>query len=263
MRRHGDQAVSIKDMAQPSGHNSFVRPQPRTVIFVAYPQMGLLDLTGAQTVFWAATRSLNQLELPGYVLHTAGLDGGSIRTGEGLVVQTRRLDEFANELIDTLIVPGSPHIRQAMVANASLVDWLRVASTTARRTTSVCSGAFFLARAGLLDGLRVATHWMMADMFERLFPQVELDREAIFVQQESLWTAAGVSAGIDLALALVEADNGREVAMQVARHLVVYYRRPDNQEQWGPLLDSQNSTDAYGTGCEQPPDDAQEHAHQI
>jgi transcriptional regulator GlxA family with amidase domain len=219
-----------------------MRAHPRTVIFVAYPEMGLLDLTGAQTVFWAATRSLNQLGLPGYNVHTASLTGGSIRTGEGLVVQTQRLNEIVHEPIDTLIVPGSPHIRQAIVDNAPLVDWLRVASTTASRTTSICSGAFFLGCAGLLEGLCVATHWTMADLFERLFPQVQLDREAIFVQQKSIWTAAGVSAGIDLALALVEADHDREVAMQVARHLVVYYRRPDNQEQWSPLLQSQYSS---------------------
>ncbi|UDI95267.1 AraC family transcriptional regulator [Pseudomonas sp. IAC-BECa141] len=213
----------------------------RTVVFVAYPQMGLLDLTGAQTVLWAASCRLAQLGLPGYALHTASLHGGPVQTGEGLVVQTRRLDELSGEPINTLIVPGSASIRQAMLDNAPLVDWLRVTSATASRTTSVCSGAFFLAQAGLLDGLRVATHWLMADTFERLFPKVELDREAIFVRQASVWTSAGVSAGIDLALALVEADNGRDVAMQVARRMVVYYRRPDNQEQWSPLLHSQHS----------------------
>ena len=213
----------------------------RTVVFVAYPQMGLLDLTGAQTVFWAATCRLAQLGLPGYALHTASLQGGPVQTGEGLVVQTRQLDELGDEPINTLIVPGSAFISQVLRDNAPLVDWLRVTSATANRTTSVCSGAFFLAQAGLLDGLRVATHWLMADMFERLFPRVELDREAIFVHQASVWTCAGVSAGIDLALALVEADNGRDVAMQVARRMVVYYRRPDNQEQWSPLLQSQHS----------------------
>ena len=216
--------------------------QPRTIVFVAYPQMGLLDLTGAQTVFWAATCSLIERGLPGYVLHTASLQGGPIQTAEGLVVQTRRLDEVCDGLIDTLIVPGSPHIRQVMADNAALVNWLRTVS--ARRTTSVCSGSFLLAQTGLLDGLRVATHWLMADLFERLFPQVELDREAIFIQQQSVWTCAGVSAGIDLALALVEADCGRELAMLVARRMVVYYRRPDNQEQWSPLLQSQYSNDA-------------------
>jgi transcriptional regulator GlxA family with amidase domain len=93
--------------------------------------------------------------------------------------------------------------------------------------------------AGLLDGLRVATHWAVADLFERMFAQITLDRDAIYVQQGSIWTSAGVSAGIDLALALVEADAGRDVAMQVARRLVVFYRRPDNRDQWGALLQSQ------------------------
>jgi transcriptional regulator GlxA family with amidase domain len=218
--------------------------KPRTIVFVAYPQMGLLDLTGAQTVFWAATRSLIERGLPGYVLQTASLQGGPIQTAEGLVVETRRLDECANGPIDTLILPGSPHIRQVMAESAALVAWLQTASTTARRTTSVCSGSFLLAQTGLLDGLRVATHWLMADLFERLFPQVQLDREAIFIQQQSVWTCAGVSAGIDLALALVEADCGRELAMLVARRMVVYYRRPDNQEQWSPLLQSQYLNDA-------------------
>nr|WP_306274211.1 AraC family transcriptional regulator [Pseudomonas siliginis] len=204
--------------------------------------MGLLDLTGAQTVFWAATRSLADLGLPGYILHTASLQGGSIRTAEGLKVQTACLADLAQEPMDTLIVPGSPHIREALVDSAPLVEWLRKASSRVSRTTSVCSGAFFLARAGLLDGLRVATHWAMADQFEHLFPRVNLDREAIFVEQDPVWTSAGVSAGIDLSLALVEADNGRQVAMQVARRMMVYYRRPDNQEQWSPLLQSQHST---------------------
>lgn len=230
-------------MSTPETNHDAKRGRPRTVIFVAYPQMGLLDLTGAQTVFWAATRSLADLGRHGYTLHTASLQGGPVRTGEGLVVQTLRLDDLVHEPIDTLIVPGSPHIRQALIDSAPLVDWLRNTSTTVCRTTSVCSGAFFLARAGLLDGLRVATHWLMADLFERMFPCVELDREAIFVEQDPVWTSAGVSAGIDLALALVEADNDREVAMQVARRMVVYYRRPDNQEQWSPLLQSQYATD--------------------
>jgi len=213
--------------------------QPRTIVFVAYSNMGLLDHTGAQTVFYAANHYLTQRGLPGYTLHTASLEGEPVPTAEGLVVQTRCLSELSQSTIDTVIVPGSPDIRQAMADNVALVQWLRLASTHARRTASVCSGTFLLAQAGLLDGLRVATHWLMADMFERLFPQIELDREAIFVQQGSKWTSAGISAGIDLALAMVEADCGREMAMQVARRMVVHYRRPDNQDQWSPLLKSQ------------------------
>ncbi|NUU38759.1 AraC family transcriptional regulator [Pseudomonas sp. C2B4] len=206
--------------------------------------MGLLDLTGAQTVFFAANRGLVERGLPGYALHTASMEGGPVATAEGLVVETRRLSEFAHGPIDTVIVPGSPHIRQVIADNVPLIEWLRATSTSARRTASVCSGTFLLAQAGLLNGLRVATHWVMADLFEQLFPLIELDREAIFVQQQSVWTSAGISAGIDLALALVEADCGREMAMQVARRMVVYYRRPDNQDQWSPLLQSQYPTSA-------------------
>lgn len=213
--------------------------QPRTIVFVAYPNMGLLDHTGAQTVFYAANHYLTERGLPGYTLHTVSMDGEPAATAEGLVVQTRRLSELAQDTIDTVIVPGSPDIRQAMADNTALVEWLRLTATHARRMASVCSGTFLLAQAGLLDGLRVATHWLMADMFERLFPQIELDREAIFVQQGSVWTSAGISAGIDLALAQVEADCGRAMAMQVARRMVVHYRRPDNQDQWSPLLKSQ------------------------
>jgi transcriptional regulator GlxA family with amidase domain len=226
--------VSINETSRHPDH-----VPPRTIVFVAYPQMGLLDLTGAQTVFWVANKAMTERGLPGYALHTASLTGGTITTGEGLAVHTRKLSEFDDDPIDTLIVPGSPSIRQILAENAALVDWLRQASVTATRTASVCSGTFLLAQAGLLDGRRAATHWVMAEWFERLYPEVELDQEAIFVQQQSVWTSAGISAGIDLALALVEADGGREVAMQVARHMVVYYRRPDNQEQWGALLQSQ------------------------
>jgi transcriptional regulator GlxA family with amidase domain len=206
---------------------------------MAYPNMGLLDLSGAQTVFCAANQALTERGLPGYAVHTAGLDGGSIQTAEGLAVQAQCLDQFADTPIDTLLVPGTPNIRQTLIDHPRLVETLRALSANTRRTASVCSGTFLLAKAGLLDGRRAATHWAVAELFERLFPQVELERDAIYVQQGAIWTSAGITAGIDLALALVEADAGRDVAMQVARHLVVFYRRPDNQEQWGSLLQSQ------------------------
>lgn len=227
--------MSINETATIDGH----APPPRTVLFIAYPTMGMLDLTGAQTVFWAANTLLSERGLPGYALYTASLEGGMIQSAEGLMVQTECLSRFADITIDTLLVPGTPNIRQTLSDHKRLVEALRVASTQARRMASVCSGTFLLAQAGLLDGRRAATHWAVADLFQRLFPQVELDREAMYVQQGSIWTSAGITAGIDLALALVEADAGRDVAMQVARHLVVYYRRPDNQEQWGALLQSQ------------------------
>ncbi|WP_166363363.1 GlxA family transcriptional regulator [Pseudomonas akapageensis] len=212
----------------------------RHMVFVAYHQVGLLDLTGAQTVFWAASRAMSERGLPGYQLHTASLEGGLVQTAEGLCVETERLDQLTELPIDTFIVPGAPDICQNLDNYADLVNWLRTASRQARRTASVCSGAFLLAKAQLLDGLRAATHWAMCDTLKRRFPSIDVDADAIFVQQGAIWTSAGVSAGIDLALALVEADCGREVAMQVARDLVVYLKRPGGQAQYSQLLQSQS-----------------------
>ncbi|TFY93485.1 helix-turn-helix domain-containing protein [Pseudomonas nabeulensis] len=218
--------------------------QPRTLIFLAYPQMGLLDLTGAQTVFWAATKAMAERGLPGYAMHTASLAGGLMQTAEGLSVQTVALAQFSDSAIDTLIVPGAPAIQQAMAANTDLVDWLRVASGTATRTASVCSGTFLLAMAGLLDGRRAATHWAMCEMLKQGFPAIVVDMDAIFIQQGNVWTSAGVTAGIDLALALVEIDCGRDVALQVARELVVFLKRPGGQAQFSQLLQAQTDDSA-------------------
>lgn len=218
--------------------------QPRALVFLAYPQMGLLDLTGAQTVFWAATKAMAERGLPGYRMHTASLDGGLMPTAEGLVVATSSLREFDDVSVDTLIVPGAPDIRQAMIDCVELVDWLRAASTKARRTASVCSGTFLMAQAGLLDGRRAATHWAMCEMLKSGFPLVEVDLDAIFIQQDKVWTSAGVSAGIDMALALVEADCGRDVALQVARELVVFLKRPGGQAQFSQLLLAQTQDSA-------------------
>jgi len=217
---------------------------PRLIVFLAYPELGLLDLTGAQTVFWAASRYMTSSDLPGYELHTASLAGGLIHTAEGLAVDTVPLSRFADRSIDTLIVPGAPNILQAMNNALDLVAWLAEASTQARRTASVCSGTFLLAQAGLLEGRRAATHWAMCDMLKAHYPSIEVDSDAIFVQHGSVWTSAGVSAGIDLALALVEEDCGREVTLLVAREMVVFLKRPGGQAQYSQLLRSQTSEGA-------------------
>ncbi|ETK41375.1 AraC family transcriptional regulator [Pseudomonas fluorescens FH5] len=218
--------------------------QPRTLVFLTYPQMGLLDLTGAQTVFWAATKAMAERGLQGYVLHNASLAGGLMPTAEGLSVDTVALAQLDPATIDTLVVPGAPAIEQAMLDNTALVDWLRNASGQARRTASVCSGTFLLALAGLLEGRRAATHWAMCELLKQRFPSIEVDVDAIFVQQGQVWTSAGVSAGIDLALALVEADCGREVALQVARELVVFLKRPGGQAQFSQVLQAQTADSA-------------------
>lgn len=216
----------------------------REIVFIAYPQMGLLDLSGAQTVFWAASRALAERSLPGYRLATASLSGELVATAEGLCVTTQPLEQMNLACLDTLIVPGAPDICRSLDSHAELVAWIAGNAAAVRRVAAVCSGAFLLAQAGLLDGLRAATHWAMCDALQQRFPKIRVDADAIFVRQERIWTSAGVSAGIDLALALVEEDCGREVAMAVARELVVYLRRPGGQAQYSRLLQAQSGETA-------------------
>ena len=213
--------------------------QERLVLFVAFPDMGLLDLTGAQTVFWAASKYMEQRGLPGYSRHTVSLNGGLVRSVEGVALATAALVEFKDLAVDTIVVPGSPNIEQVLDSSGKLVEWLHQTSGRARRIASVCSGAFLLAQAGLLAGKRAATHWAMCDLLKAHFPSIEIERDAIFVHEGSVWTSAGVSAGIDLALALVEADCGHDIAMKVARELVVFLKRPGGQSQFSELLQSQ------------------------
>ncbi|NOS76848.1 MAG: GlxA family transcriptional regulator [Nitrospira sp.] len=213
--------------------------RPRLVLFVAFPDVGLLDLTGPQTAFWAASKYMERRGLPGYICQTASMSGGLVPTAEGLAVQTVKLAKFAGPAIHTIMVPGSPHIEQVLDRSTQLVKWLHRTSSTAHRTASVCSGTFLLAQAGLLHNKRAATHWAMCDMLKARFPSIAIDRDAIFVQEDEVWTSAGVSAGIDLALALIEADCSRDVAMEVARELVVYLKRPGGQSQFSELLRSQ------------------------
>ena len=215
------------------------RQRAKRVLFVAFPDVGLLDLTGAQTVFWAATKAMEARGLAGYERCTASLDGGLVRSAEGLVLQTEALAAYRPGAVDTLVVPGSPHMAQVLDNSVPLARWLRRASGKTRRTASVCSGAFLLAAAGLLDHKRATTHWRMFDMMGQRFPTVQIDRDAIFVQQGAVWTSAGVTAGIDLALALVEADCGHDIAMEVARELVVFLKRPGGQSQFSEMLQAQ------------------------
>jgi transcriptional regulator GlxA family with amidase domain len=140
--------------------------------------------------------------------------------------------------IDTLLLAGGSG-QAAACADAALIEWIASASGRARRTASVCTGAFLLARAGLLEGRRATTHWADAAKLRASYPKVDVDPEPIFVRDGSIWTSAGVTAGMDLALALVEEDLDREAALLIARHLVLFLRRPGNQSQFSATLGSQ------------------------
>jgi len=213
--------------------------QPRLVLFIGFPGMCMLDIAGPQTVFWCASKIMEERGLPGYARHTVSLGGGLVPTLEGVCFQTEALAGFQDRAVDTIVVPGAPDIVDAVARSGALVDWLRVRAAGARRTASVCTGAFVLAAAGLLEGKRAATHWLMCDALRQAYPGIEVDREAIFVQQGATWTSGGVTAGIDLALALVEEDCGRDVALAVARELVVFVKRPSGHPQLSWMLQAQ------------------------
>lgn len=211
----------------------------RLVLFIGFPGMCMLDIAGPQTVFWCASKVMQERGLPGYARHTVSLDGGMVQTLEGVGMQTGRLDDFSPGDVDTIIVPGAPDIVDAVARHEALVASLRCRAPVTRRIASVCTGAFVLAAAGLLDGKRAATHWLMHELMASTYPLVEVDREAIFVQHGGTWTSGGVTAGIDLALAMVEQDCGRDVALAVARELVVFIKRPSGQPQLSSMLQAQ------------------------
>ncbi|MFM0668634.1 GlxA family transcriptional regulator [Paraburkholderia sediminicola] len=182
-----------------------------------------------------------------YHTTVASIDGGILQTFPGLPIVTERLDSLDDQPIDTLIIPGVP-IDEHCTLQPELVAWIRRHAPRARRVCSVCTGAFYLAAAGLLDGRRATTHWRDAPRLARRFPNVHVDADPIFIRDAGrhegdgvVWTSAGVTAGIDLALALIEEDVGHAVAMQAARRLVVFMKRPGGQSQYSAALAAQAS----------------------
>ncbi|MFG2543681.1 GlxA family transcriptional regulator [Streptomyces sp. NPDC048594] len=205
----------------------------RTVLVVLFDQVQSLDVTGPVEVFAGAER-----HTPGtYRISTASLDGAPVRTSSGLtVVPDRSLADVSRP--DTLVVPGGQGTRSP---DPRLTDWLRVHGPHVRRLVSVCTGAALLAGAGLLDGRRATTHWAYCDRLAREHPSVQVDPDPIYVRDGHVATSAGVTSGIDLALALVEEDLGRDTALTIARHLVVFLRRPGNQAQFSAQLAAQTA----------------------
>ena len=199
------------------------------VVIVGFPDVQALDVTGPAEVFSAARR----LGHAGYEVTLAAPGGTAITTSSGFqFLPTDSLDEPFPDL-DTLIVAGGPGVAAAL-RDPALIAWLRAAR--ARRTASVCNGAFLLAAAGLLDGRRATTHWAACAELARRHPQIQVDPEPIFVRDGDVATSAGVTAGIDLALALVEEDAGAGAARDVARWLVLFLQRPGGQAQFSAGL---------------------------
>ncbi len=209
---------------------------PRHVLITLFEGVQSLDVTGPLEVLAAANqwRTANGDE-PFYLLRTASLGGRAVRTSSGLLV-TPDADLIGERARDVLLVPGGEGTRSP---EPDLVRWLREHAPQAGLIVSVCTGAFLLAEAGLLAGRTVTTHWAYCDALAARFPDVSVTAEPIYVRDGDLITSAGVTCGIDLALALVEADLGRDAALSVARHLVVFLCRPGSQAQFSAQLANQ------------------------
>jgi transcriptional regulator GlxA family with amidase domain len=211
-----------------------------TLVIVAFDGLQSLDLTGPLEVFAGANVYLGGRggAGPAYQISVASLGARPVRTSSGLQI-VPDIDLRAVQAADTLLVPGGEGTRSAGSAGEELVAWLRCRAPAARQVASVCTGVFLLARAGLLAGRRVTTHWAYADSLARQFPEIIVDPEPIYLRDGAFVTSAGVTAGIDLALALVEENVGREAALSVARNLVVFLRRPGGQAQFSAQLRAQ------------------------
>jgi transcriptional regulator GlxA family with amidase domain len=211
------------------------------IVFMIFDGLQPLDLVGPHEVFsYARVLSPDA----GYVCQVAANVAGPVRAASGLLLHAEySVAELDPTGVDTVVAVGGSGVDLARHDRA-LVDWLVEAGRTARRITSVCSGVFLLAAAGLVDGRRVTSHWSRAEQLVAEHPEVVVDCDPIFIRDGRVWTSAGVTAGMDLALALVEDDLGAEVAQGVARELVLFLRRPGSQSQFSvPLWSTQPATD--------------------
>ncbi len=217
----------------------------RVIDVLAFPAVQLLDVTGPVQVFASANDLVAEAGGPRpYELRVVAQGGEAVTASAGLALAAGPLAPIG-ELLDTLLVAGGEGA-EAAAADEALVDWVRERAREARRVASVCTGAFVLAAAGVLDGRRAATHWKTCAELAQRFPAVRVEPDPIFICDGSVWTSAGVTAGVDLALALVEEDLGRSVALAVARYLVVFLKRPGGQAQFSEALALQAAEDKFG-----------------
>jgi transcriptional regulator GlxA family with amidase domain len=215
-----------------------IPPKTRIVEIAAFPDAQLLDVTGPLQVFASANDWCRQSGMtPAYAVQVVARETPVVSSA-GLALVANRLSRV-DKPIDTLIVAGGGGVREA-AKDRRLVRWLVERARRARRVASVCTGTFLLGAAGLLDGRRVATHWMECAQLAVEFPKAHVEADPIFVRDGALWTSAGVTAGIDLSLALVEDDIGHDAAMAIARDLVVFLKRPGGQAQFSTVLTLQH-----------------------
>lgn len=215
----------------------------RHVAILAFDDCQLLDVAGPLQAFATASELAGPHAFPGYTVSVYSRGGGPVRTSSGLVLLTRPLRALRVDGRTTVMLPGGRGVRDA-ASDRKLIARIQQANRRAERICSVCTGAFLLAATGLVDGRRVTTHWRSCEQLQELHPRLRVERDPIFVRDGRYWTSAGVTAGIDLALALIEADAGKALALETARHLVVFFKRPGGQAQFSDLLAAQSRESA-------------------
>lgn len=216
------------------------------VVFIVYPGFELLDVSGPASVFNGANRALGQRGKPAfYEVVLASAHGGAVESSSGLAMETWPVAELRPAEIQTVLVAGAERepLLKAMV-DPAIGKALPQLAATADRFGAVCTGGFVLAALGLLDGHRIATHWDSCEPFTKTFPEVTVDPDSLYVIDGRLWTSAGVTTGIDMALAMVAQDLDAAIAGEVAKRLVLYARRPGYQSQFSPVLKAQVKGDS-------------------
>jgi len=214
-------------------------PPTRTIEIVAFPDVQLLDVTGPLQVFASANETRRVAEQPPHYAIRVVARSSPVISSSGLALLAHGLSGRERS-IDTLIVAGGVGVHAAS-RDKRLISWLAGRASAARRVASVCTGAFVLGAAGLLDGKRAVTHWAECERLARCHPKAQVEIDPIFLQDGKVWTSAGVTAGIDMSLAMVEKDIGHAAAIAVARDLVVFLKRPGGQSQFSTALALQQS----------------------
>lgn len=216
---------------------------PRRILLLAAPDSQVLDLVGPFQVFTRASEILSRShpnQPPLYSIEVVTTERGMLLTSCGLRLQAHCTFKQARGSADTLLIVGGSCVEEGK-EDAAVVEWMRKMASRVRRVGSICTGAFLLGRAGLLNDRRAKTHWKYCDLLARRYPTVKVEPDPIFVRDGNVYTSAGVTAGMDMALALVEEDSGSELALQVARELVLYLRRPGGQSQFSAALNLQGT----------------------
>jgi len=214
----------------------------RIIAALAYPGVQLLDIVGPLEAFNLASQQLaddGEVREHAYHVTVVGKDRSAVRSMSGLTLEADRgLDDPIDD-IDTLLIPGALTGGYRFYEDPDYIAWVQIASRKVRRLCSVCSGALLLAAAGLLDGKRATTHWMDAEELQKCFPQVRVEANRIFLEDGGIYTSGGITAGIDLALALIERDHSRRLALRTAKRLLVFLKRPGDQLQFNSFLAAQ------------------------